>query len=205
MDITKVKVLNPPWTMGSNMSKPGQAQLIKETGLKIPPTCITNDEQFLQQFRQTHKLVIFKSISGIRSIVHELKATNEKMINKIKWLPTQFQQKLEGVNIRVHVVGDVLFATKIETEVTDYRYAQRENKTATPEAFELPKKIAQYCFALSKKLGLTLCGIDLFLTGKGEYYCFEVNPSPGYSYFQSNTGQNISGAIVNWLCYGTAK
>jgi len=205
MDITRLRILNPPWSMGSNMSKPYQAQLIREAGFKIPPTCITTEKQSLLAFREKHPSLIYKSISAVRSIVKEFTTADEKMLNKIQYLPTQFQQKLNGVNIRVHVVGDVLFATRIDSEVTDYRYAGRENKTATLSATVLPKKIQQACFTLSKQLGLTLCGIDLFLSAGNEYYCFEVNPSPGYSYFQNNSGQDIAGAIARWLYYGTAK
>jgi len=205
MDITRVRILNAPWAMSSNISKPYQAQLIKEAGLKIPPTCITSDAAALRIFQQNYQPLIYKSVSSVRSIVKELQSGAEKMINRIQYLPTQFQQKLNGTNIRVHVVGDVLFATKIESEVTDYRYAGRENRTATLTPFRLPKKIEKSCFQLSENLGLTLCGIDLFLTTENDYYCFEVNPSPGYSYYQNNTGQDISGAIARWLYYGTAK
>ena len=205
MDMTGVRLLNPPWTMGSNMSKPYQSQLIKEAGFKVPPTCITSRKETLQPFREKYQAVIYKSISSVRSIVKELQAKDEKLLDKLHYLPTQFQQKLTGTNIRVHVVGDVLFTTRIETEVTDYRYARQENKTARLSACRLPPKVEKNCFALSRRLGLTLCGIDLFLTGENHYYCFEVNPSPGYSYFQDNTGQDISGAIAKWLYYGTAK
>ncbi|MFT3936243.1 MAG: ATP-grasp domain-containing protein [Chitinophagaceae bacterium] len=205
MDITKVRVLNPPMTMASNSSKPYQAQFIKEAGFKIPPTCITTELAAMQAFQQKHQPLIYKSVSAVRSIVKELKEGDEPMLKKIAYLPTQFQQKLVGTNIRVHVVGDVLFATKIDAEATDYRYARYENKTAELSAHKLPAKIEAACFRVSKQLGLTLCGIDLFLTVNNEYYCFEVNPSPGYSYFQNNTGQDISGAIARWLYYGTAK
>jgi glutathione synthase/RimK-type ligase-like ATP-grasp enzyme len=44
-----------------------------------------------------------------------------------------------------------------------------------------------------------LCGIDLKRSPDQEYFCFEVNPSPGYSYYQSNTGQDIASAIVRYL------
>ncbi len=205
MDMTEVRLLNPPWTMGSNMSKPYQSQLIKEAGFKIPPTCISSRKETLQPFRESYQPLIYKSISSVRSIVKELQQKDEPLLDKLQYLPTQFQQKLTGINIRVHVVGDAIFPTKIETAVTDYRYARRENKTARLSACKLPPKIAKNCFELSRRLGLTLCGIDLFLTDDGEYYCFEVNPSPGYSYFQDNTGQDISGAIAKWLYYGTAK
>jgi len=123
----------------------------------------------------------------------------------VKYLPTQFQKKLRGHNIRVHVVGDVLFATKAESEVVDYRYARREEKEVKLTSFKLPSIVQKNCFRLAKELNLMFCGIDLFLTSRGEYYCFEVNPSPGYSYYQQQAGQNIADAIVKWLEYGTAK
>jgi hypothetical protein len=30
-------------------------------------------------------------------------------------------------------------------------------------------------------------------------FCFEVNPSPGYSYFEANTGQPIARAVARYL------
>ncbi len=205
LDMTTIRVLNPPWSMASNMSKPYQSQLIKNAGFLIPPTCITTEVAALQAFKQQYGPVIYKSVSGIRSIVQELGPADNALLAKIRYLPTQFQQKLAGNNIRVHVVGDRLFATLVNSEVTDYRYARRENKTASLSAFTLPQKIARNCFRLSKDLGLPLCGIDLFRNQEDAYYCFEANPSPGFSYFESNTGQDISGSIARWLYYGTAK
>jgi hypothetical protein len=30
-------------------------------------------------------------------------------------------------------------------------------------------------------------------------YCFEVNPSPGFSYYEANAGQPISTAVAEYL------
>ena len=49
---------------------------------------------------------------------------------------------------------------------------------------------------LSQRLELPLCGIDLKCTPDGDYYCFEVNPSPAYSYYQENSGHDIASAII---------
>jgi hypothetical protein len=35
-------------------------------------------------------------------------------------------------------------------------------------------------------------------------YCFEVNPSPAYSYYESHTGQPISAALARYLVAGAA-
>ncbi len=44
-----------------------------------------------------------------------------------------------------------------------------------------------------------MAGIDLRLDPEGRWYCFEVNPSPGYSFFQEHTGQRIDRAIARLL------
>jgi len=205
LEIATCRIFNRPWDMLSNFSKPYQAQMIAAAGFKIPPTCITSDVNILNNFRKKHPGLIFKSISSARSIVKELDELNIHELEKIRYLPTQFQEKLQGVNIRVHVVGDVLFATMAISKVVDYRYAGRDGEDLDLVPFQLPAEIEKRCFEVAKSLHLLLCGIDLFLTDDGDYYCFEVNPSPGYSFYQQNTGQDISSAIVKWLEYGTAK
>ena len=61
-------------------------------------------------------------------------------------------------------------------------------------AEELPTDIADKCKMLNTVLGLHFSGIDLMLTPDNKWYCFEVNTSPAYSYFQLNTGLQISKA-----------
>ena len=58
--------------MGSNASKPYQAQLIRAHGFAVPETLITNDPEEVRAFQRQHPRVIYKSISGVRSIVQTL-------------------------------------------------------------------------------------------------------------------------------------
>jgi glutathione synthase/RimK-type ligase-like ATP-grasp enzyme len=204
-DVAECRVMNRVVDMASNMSKPYQAQFIIDSGLKTPITLVTNSIESVKQFNNKHPRTIYKSISSIRSIVTEFDIKQISQLQKLRFLPTQFQELLLGTDIRVHVVGDAIFATAICSEVVDYRYASRENKEVQMQSIELPKNIENKCFELSKRLNLPLCGIDLKHTPDDEYYCFEVNPSPGYSYFQENTNQNIALAIVKFLEYGTTK
>ena len=156
------------------------------------------------QMQKANTQIIFKSLSSVRSIVQPLNDSITKRLDLLKFLPTQFQKCLEGNNIRVHVIGDVLFAMKIISDSIDYRYAGREGNNTELQHFDLPDEIRQKCFNLSAALFLPFCGIDLFHTTDGEYYCFEVNPCPGYSFFQRSSS-DISDAIVNFLQHGTAK
>jgi glutathione synthase/RimK-type ligase-like ATP-grasp enzyme len=202
-DVAPGRVMNRPGQGLSNISKPYQAQLIAACGFNVPPTCVTNDAAAALAFKKQWRNVIYKSVSSARSIVQELNGVSMLQLGRVKYLPTQFQQRLCGVNIRVHVAGDALFATKADTEVVDYRYAGREGGSLDLAPFKLPPEVEERCFALADALGLPLCGIDLFLSDGGDYYCFEANPSPGYSFFQDATGQDIAGAVVRWLDKGT--
>lgn len=199
-EITPARVVNRVAPMGSNFSKPYQAQLIKRYGFEVPETLITNDPELVRAFRARHGRVIYKSISGVRSIVQTLTDDDMTRIDNIRWCPTQFQAFVEGTNVRVHTVGDKVFATAIKTDATDYRYAQRQSGDyADLRPVDLADDLAEMCVKLAAGLGLAFAGIDLKITPENYVYCFEVNPSPAFSYYESQTGQPISRAVADYL------
>lgn len=198
MELALCRVVNRAVDMATNISKPYQAQLIAPF-FRVPPTLVTNEPEDVMEFLRTHGRVVYKSISSVRSIVRELRPCDWPRLWRIRTLPTQFQAYTPGTNIRVHVVGGCVFATEITSDAVDYRYAQREGKHTAMCPVELPEEIAGRCRALSQRLRLPFCGIDLKRTPEGEYFCFEVNPSPAYSYYQEQTGQPIAVALVRYL------
>jgi glutathione synthase/RimK-type ligase-like ATP-grasp enzyme len=143
--------------------------------------------------------VIYKSISGVRSVVRKLSSERLASLGDVKWCPTQFQRFIPGVDYRVHVVGPELFACEILSDSDDYRYAPSELRGC-----DLPQEIAEACFRLSNRLHLPLCGIDLRRTPQGEWYCFEVNPSPAYTCFETVSQAPISAAIASMLAGAAA-
>jgi len=198
MEITPARVINRMAAMASNGSKPYQMQLIRQHGFATPETLITNDPELARQFYRQHGKVIYKSASGVRSIVASLKPEDFDRLERIRWCPTQFQVQLIGDNLRVHVIGEQVFSTRIRTEAVDYRYAGRQGSNAEFEPVELDLHLAQRCIGLARSLGLAFAGVDLMLTDD-EIYCFEVNPNPGFSYFENMTGQPIARAVAEYL------
>lgn len=200
MEIAPARVINRCAPMASNSSKPYQAQLIREHGFRVPETLITNDPQLVRAFRNQHGRIIYKSISAIRSIVQQLDAEDEARLEQIRWCPTQFQAYVEGVDLRVHTIGGEAFATAIDSDATDYRYAgQQSGRPAGLREVELCDELANRCISLAQSLRLEFAGIDLRITPGDEVYCFEVNPSPAFSYYESHTGQPISLAVAHRL------
>jgi glutathione synthase/RimK-type ligase-like ATP-grasp enzyme len=195
-----MRVVNRVAAMASNGSKPFQAQAILRQGLQTPETLITSDPEAVRDFVSRVGRVVFKSASGVRSIVRELEPGDLARLDQIRWCPVQFQAFVEGRNMRVHTIGDEVFATAITSEATDYRYAQRQTgDPAELEAVELSDELAERCLALARDLNLPFAGIDLKVTPDDEVYCFEVNPSPAYAYYESQTGQPISKALARYL------
>lgn len=198
-EIAPARVVNRTAAMGSNFSKPYQAQLIREHGFTVPETIITNDPDFVREFRNRHKRVIYKSISGVRSIVQTLEDRDLERLDHIRWCPVQFQEFVEGTNVRVHTVNAAAFATAVSTDATDYRYAYRQGGQAELKAIELSDELTERCIRLSRALGLSFAGIDLKIAPDNKVYCFEVNPSPAFSYYEANTEQPIAQAVAMYL------
>jgi RimK-like ATP-grasp domain len=201
-EFTSVVVINRLSSMASNNSKPYQLMRIQALGLNIPDTIVTTDQKEVLRFWQHHGTIIYKSTSGIRSIVTRLTLEHLARLNDIRWCPTQFQEYVPGTDYRVHVVGDDAFSCEIISGADDYRYAVQEGKNVTMVNFDLPMDIRNKCIAISKSMGLVVAGIDLRLTPDGKWYCFEVNPSPAFTYYQKASGQPIDDAIAHLLAKG---
>jgi glutathione synthase/RimK-type ligase-like ATP-grasp enzyme len=203
-EITPARVLNRTGSMASNASKPYQAQIIRKHGFDAPETLITNDPQLAETFIARHRRVIYKSISGVRSIVRTVTLADVDRLDAIRWCPVQFQEFLEGTNIRVHVVGGEVFPTEVRSAAVDYRYAARDDEPIDLVPTILPATVSERCITLARALGLEFAGIDLLLTNDGRWFCFEVNPSPGFNWFESMTGQPIAAAVARLLASGPA-
>jgi glutathione synthase/RimK-type ligase-like ATP-grasp enzyme len=187
----------------SNNSKAYQALLVRQCGLLTPPTLVTNDPQAAHRFYEDCQgEAIYKSLSGIRSIVRRLEPEQLARLPLLRHGPAQFQAFIPGENVRVHTVGDQMFATRVYSEAVDYRYARREGHEVRMEPISLPPEVAESCLWLARKLDLLLTGIDLKETRDGRYYCFEVNPSPGFLYYERYSGQPISQALADLLHQG---
>ncbi len=199
-EVAPGRVVNRTGPMGSNFSKPYQTQLIRRHGFHIPETLVTNDPELVLDFRARYGEIVYKSISGVRSIVQRFTDDDLPRLERIRWCPTQFQSFVPGENVRVHTVGGQVFATAAATAATDYRYAAREvGEPAALRPVELADEVAERCLGLAASLELDFAGIDLKVTPDGRVFCFEVNPSPAYSYYESHTGQPISLAVAKYL------
>lgn len=201
-ELTEALVVNRPLAMAANGSKPYQLAWIHSLDFAIPATLITTDPAAVRAFWNRYQTVVYKSVSGVRSIVSRLTDAHLERLENVVWCPTQFQQYIPGTDYRVHIVGSQLFASQITSNGDDYRYAARQGAITTMLPSDLPAEIAGRCRRMATAMGLLVAGIDLRCTPDGEWYCFEVNPSPGFTYFQNQTQQPIDEAVASLLLAG---
>lgn len=199
LELTPALVVNRYSAMAPNFSKPYQGRLIQSYGFEVPDTVITTDPDTVAAFQRKYKDVIFKSLGGMTSMATRLTPENMKHLESVTWCPTMFQEYIPGDDYRVHVVGDEIHCCRIISDSDDYRYALRLGKAMMVRRFYLPPDIAEKCITMTKDMGLILSGIDLRRTPEGRWVCFEVNPSPIFSYYQENTGLPIAESLARLL------
>lgn len=199
--INGCRVANRLSAMASNGSKPYQAQVIVRHGFSTPDTLISTDPQEVLDFAAGYKQVVYKSCSGVRSIVTAFDpVADRERLHRLRWCPVQFQERVVGPDVRVHVVGGETFAAIVDSAAVDYRYARTQvGEDARLRAYQLDDDLAARCVALAAALDLPFAGIDLKLAADQRVICFEVNPSPGFSWYESAAGLPISQAVACWL------
>jgi len=196
LETTSARVVNRTSANDTNNSKPYQAMIIRDH-FDIPATLVTNDPAAVVAFQQEFDQIVYKSVSGERSIVTPLIDADLDRLHLLASAPVQFQEYVGGLDVRVHVVGTEVFASCIESDAVDYRYDRSGIGTARP--FELSDKVAAACVALTTRLELEFSGIDLRYANDGRIVCFEVNPSPAYTVYEDATGQPIAAALARCL------
>jgi hypothetical protein len=192
--------VNPPEAIDMHAYKGYQLQLMQRQRIRIPQTLITNDADELRAFHERlNGKVIFKPVRGG---AHTARLSEDDLrperLRELAQAPVQFQELIEGVDIRVYVIGADLFAAEIRSSTLDFR--------ADPHAeivpLKLPDTVMEDCFLLAKTLGLAMSGIDIRKTPEGEYVFLEGNPAPMFIHFENRTGYPISDRLADMLIAG---
>jgi glutathione synthase/RimK-type ligase-like ATP-grasp enzyme len=177
-----------------------QLNLMAKNGIRVPRTLITNDATSVWDFYESNqRSIIVKPVRGGVSTqkVTEADLTQERLA-LLHYSPVQFQELIEGVDIRVYGVGNQLFAAEIQANTIDFR----EDPQAKIIPIVLPEAIQQQCLKVMQLCDLCFTGIDIRRTPAGDYVFIEANPSPMFTFFEQQSGYPISEALVSLLIKG---
>ena len=199
--------VNSPPAVADASNKLWQLRTASKIGFDVPATLVTNQ---VEQVRDTFGPgpVVVKTIGGAaidrngtrQHLFSQLLPLADLDPAAVKAAPCIFQEPVKpGMDVRVTVVGNHVFATDIETPAgpVDWRAAPPKAVRYCP--VDLPAEVAKRCLALCRIAGLTYGAFDFVRQPEGQYVFLEVNPAGQWGWIERATGQPITGAIVDAL------
>lgn len=177
--------------------KPLQLRAVKQIGVNIPATLISNDPNQVTEFALSHERVIFKPVYGgaHTQLVTESHLQPKRLNLALSLSPVTVQEYISGTNIRSYVLANSVYTAEIPSNSLDFR----EDLEAELIPVELPKAVKKQCLAITKALKLEWTAIDWRLKSTGEYIFLEANPSPMFLHFEHQTGFPITEQLVKLL------
>ena len=169
----------------------------QKNGIRVPKTLITNDKDaFVRFYEENNKNIIYKPVLGG---AYTQRVTDENLtedqLQTLKISPVQFQEFVDGIDIRVYAFKDTLYSAIIEASTVDFR----EDMQAKLIPVDLPQKVKEDCFKMMKIADLKYSGIDIRLSNKGEYVFIEANPAPMFIHAEKVTGFPLTEELVKLL------
>jgi glutathione synthase/RimK-type ligase-like ATP-grasp enzyme len=201
--------VSPPAAIRLADSKPLQLADAAALGFDVPDTEITSSVARVRALMErSQDGVICKPLrSGqVRKSGQSLLFTSivkPSQVDNLGDEPHLFQARVaKRYDIRVTVIGDDIFATRIEQPVdstpdVDWRRVRQESLSFTPET--LPDDVAERCLSLVRHYGLAFSAIDLARRMDGGYAFFELNPNGQWAFVEQRTGQPLRARLADLL------
>lgn len=188
-------VLNPVESFDLHFLKPFHIESLRRAGFPVPQTLVSNDQEKVKSFVGAFPSVIYKPVAG-GAYCREIRPEDlsSERLELLRNAPVIFQERIEGENIRVYVVGGrVVSASLIHTDALDYRGNEDHF-----EAITLPTWVEEMCLKAAQLSHMPYSGIDLIRGPRG-YTFLECNPTPVHLGVEVLLGHPISEAIVDLL------
>ncbi|MEH6306929.1 grasp-with-spasm system ATP-grasp peptide maturase [Olivibacter sp. CPCC 100613] len=187
---------------------------VKEVGIEIPPTLVTNDKTCLVAFKQKHRSIITKAISEVFDLKIDsssgkkvfLNYTEEVTDKTVESLPVKFgmslfQKNLEKeIEIRVFYLNGELYSMAIFSQLdtqtsTDYRKYTNNRNVPYKLPHELENKIRQ----LMAKINLDTASIDFVKTKDRRFVLLDINPRGQYGMTSYPCNYHLDKKIADYL------
>jgi glutathione synthase/RimK-type ligase-like ATP-grasp enzyme len=197
--------VNPRAADDTAHHKPWQWSVARDVGLRVPRTLVTNSPQDARAFVDQIGLgrVVFKAFLASLDAWRETRLVLEEDLARIELVrlaPVIFQEYVEGVDLRITIVGDRVFPCAIDARRTRYPYDMRMvvgEADVAPAV--LPPDVTDGLLRLMDRLGLRYGAIDMRRTDAGEHLFLEVNPAGQWHFVEHRSGLQVSAAMADEL------
>jgi glutathione synthase/RimK-type ligase-like ATP-grasp enzyme len=197
--------VNPREADSSAHHKPYQWTVAQSVGLKVPRTLVTSQPSAARDFISAlaPRRVVFKAFLASIEEWRETRLVEPEDIGRlelVRYAPVIFQEYIEGVDLRITIIGNRLFPAAIDARRSSYPIDMRMvidqgNMSATA----ISPEVEQQLLYLQRRLGLVYGAVDMRRTDEGEYYFLEVNPAGQWLFVEKRTGLPITRAHAELL------
>ena len=209
-----IKCINSPTKSLQDQYKLHHLILANSLGFSIPDCFITSDIKFLELDSDTEYALkplcnkFFTKDGANKYFGLTKKLTGQKIyenfVDKI-YYPTMIQGYVaKKYEIRVTIVGDKIFACKIDSQAsknqkTQIDWREYDIKNTPHTKIQLPLEVESQLLQLSKSLGYELSAVDMIFSAKEEYVFLEINKCPAWIWIEKLTGLEITREILEYL------
>jgi glutathione synthase/RimK-type ligase-like ATP-grasp enzyme len=186
-------------------------QLVKasEAGLKTPHTLISNAQPQVSTFVDA----LGNSACAIKPLValgvtdadgYRLPLTTTlppgHSLDSVAAAPTIFQPYVEkAFELRCVVIGERIFAAKIDSQATDATRVDWRAGEANHEVFALPGQVEASIRRLMASFGLNFASLDMIVTPEGEFVFLELNPNGQWLWLELELGLPLVSSMADLL------
>lgn len=200
-----VRWVNDPSAMADARVKPFQHKVAADCGLRMPATLITSDPTAVPTFAERTGRVVTKPLAF--STVTEAGQSGVMFTSEIgpdRWSDPAigatahlFQHYVSGIDVRLTVVGNRVFAAAIHPRGTGSVDIRAHRDEVAYEVIDVPAHVEQACGQALRMLGLVYGAFDFRVAGD-EWILLELNPNGQWA-FIPDLLDPIASAIADLL------
>jgi glutathione synthase/RimK-type ligase-like ATP-grasp enzyme len=198
-------------------SKALQLHVAERLGLQVPLSYLGANPEIaaaqIDLLKRSGKRICTKPVSSklltlgnqkFAGFTEILEDSDTEEIDSLVECPMIIQEYVEkAYELRISVVGDRMFACKIDSQIAGGPTAidwRRYNIPKTPHTtYELPQELRDKLLAFHAHFGLALSNYDIVRSLDGAYVFLETNPFGRWLWIEDITGLEITSAIADLL------
>jgi hypothetical protein len=188
-------VVNRPGLHSDNGCKPLHELTLSRHGFAVPESITSSDRGRLRAFAAAGPAIV-KALSGVRADSRLVTPGDLDSFDIVQG-PVHLQRYVAGNDVRAHVCGAHVYAQEISSTAVDYRTAAEAQVTYAP--CDLPGELVTRMIGCTRASGLAFAGWDFKVGEDRQYWCLEVNPMPGYDWYDRRLDGAISAGLVDLL------
>ncbi len=193
-----VRWLNREAAPRTSGQKPFDLAQARISGMRIPATWLSNDLDAIGRIDTSS--AITKPVSGgqhCRPLGPSLEGAPRR--GQALAAPAMLQERVDGPDLRVFLVGSVFQAFRTEARTLDVR----DDAEARPVAVVLPDGLREHLVRFQRWERLDFAALDFKEpVGGGPPVFLECNRQPMFAAYDAACGGRLSRAMVDWLMPG---